>query len=156
MRQTVEEVSGHVRVVDTTKTAASRRRFSIPTFLMQRLSTHVAEHRPDAGPDDLSFVGPKGGLLRRSFLARTFKPAALAAGLPEELTFYGLRHVAASILVANSEHPKVIQTRLDHADLSISLGVYAHVSDDLDRAVGDRLGALFEPSPDPMKKEEAT
>jgi len=76
-------------------------------------------------------------LLRRSFLARTFKPAVVAAGLPEGLTFHGLRHVAASLLVANGEHPKAIQARLGHADPSISLGIYAHVSDDLDRAVGE-------------------
>ena len=142
--QTVEEVSGVVKVVGATKTAASRRRFSIPTFLAERLSAHVAEYRPESGPGDLLFVGPKGGLLRRSFLARTFRPAVVAAGLPEGLTFHGLRHVAASLLVTNGEHPKVIQARLGHSDPSISLGIYAHVSDDLDRAVGDRLGSLFE------------
>jgi integrase len=147
--QTVEEVSGHIQVVAATKTAASRRRFSIPTFLVECLSAHVAEHRPDAGPDDLLFVGAKGGLLRRSFGVRVFKPAVAAVGLPDGLTFDGLRHVAASLLVANGEHPKVIQARLGHADPSVSLGIYAHVSDDLDRAVGDRLGVLFNTSTDP-------
>lgn len=152
VRQTVEEVSGHAQIVAATKTAASRRRFSIPTLLVERISAHVAEHRPDAGPDDLLFVGAKGGLLRRSFRARVFKPAVATAELPDDLTFHGLRHVAASLLVANGEHPKVIQARLGHADPSVSLGIYAHVSDDLDRAVGDRLGALFSTSPDPAAK----
>ena len=83
--QTVEEVSGHIQVVAATKTAASRRRFSIPTFLVERLSAHAAEHRPDTGPDDLLFVGAKGGLLRRSFRARILSLSRLSL-LPGYLT----------------------------------------------------------------------
>jgi len=143
VEQTVEEVSGHVRIVAATKTDASRRRFALPPFLVERLAEHVARFRPDAAQDDLLFVGPKGGVLRRSFEGRTFKPAVAATGLPANLTFHGLRHVATSLLVANGEHPKVIQARLGHADPAVSIGVYAHVPEELDRAAASRLDALF-------------
>lgn len=143
VEQSVEEVSGRVRVVPQLKTQSSRRRFAIPTWLAKEIEAHLDQHRPGIGPDDLVFVGGKGGILRRSFVARVLRPAAEAAGLPEDLTFHGLRHVAASLMVENGEHPKVIQHRLGHADPSISLGVYAHISPELDRQAATRLDRMM-------------
>ena len=145
VRQTVEEVSGHVRVVAATKSEAGKRTFALPAFLVDELAAHIAAHRPGAGPDDLVFLGPKGGLLRRSFEARVLKPAVKEAALPENLTFHGLRHVATTLMIANNEHPKVIQHRLGHADPAMSLGVYGHVPSDLDQAAAARLDGLFRP-----------
>lgn len=46
-------------------------------------------------------------------------------------------------MIANNEHPKVIQHRLGQADPAMSLGVYGHVPDDLDQDVTGRLHQLF-------------
>lgn len=143
VRQTVEEVSGHVRVVAATKSEAGKRTFALPAFLVDELAAHLGAHRPGAGPEDLVFLGPKGGILRRSFEARVFKPWVETASLPDNLTFHGLRHVATTLMIANNEHPKVIQHRLGHADPAMSLGVYGHVPDDLDQEVAGRLDRLF-------------
>ena len=143
VRQTVEEVSGRVRVVDSTKSEAGKRTFALPAFLVDELAAHVASYRLGAAADDLVFLGPKGGILRRSFEARVFKPAVEAAGLPSNLTFHGLRHVATTLMIANNEHPKVIQHRLGHADPAMSLGVYGHVPDSLDQDVAGRLDRSF-------------
>lgn len=148
IRQTVEEVSGHVRVVEATKSEAGRRTFALPAFLVDELAAHVARHRPKAGTDDLVFLGPRGGILRRSFEARIFRPAVEAAGLPPALTFHGLRHVATTLMIANNEHPKVIQHRLGHADPAMSLAVYGHVPDDLDQAAASRLEEMFRQDPE--------
>jgi integrase len=147
VRQTVEEVSGHVRVVAATKSEAGKRTFALAAFLVDELAAHVAAHRSGAGADDLVFLGPKGGILRRSFEARLFRPAVKEAGLPENLTFHGLRHVATTLMIANNEHPKVIQHRLGHADPAMSLRVYGHVPDDLDQAAAVRLDDLFRRKP---------
>jgi integrase len=143
VRQTVEEVSGRVRVMASTKSKAGRRTFALPAFLVDELAAHLAAHRPDAGLEDLVFLGPKGGILRRSFEARMFKPAVEAAGLPSALTYHGLRHVATTLMIVNNEHPKVIQHRLGHADPAMSLGVYGHVPDDLDESAAGHLDELF-------------
>lgn len=37
-------------------------------------------------------------------------------------------------MVATGEHPKVMQSRLGHATPNLTPGLYAHVSDDVDRA----------------------
>lgn len=143
VKQTVEEVSGHVRVVAATKSEAGKRSFALPAFLFDELAAHLATHRQGFTSEDLVFLDPKGGILRRSFEARVFKPAVEAAGLSENLTFHGLRHVATTLMIANNEHPKVIQHRLGHADAAMSLGVYGHVPDDLDQDVAGRLHRLF-------------
>jgi len=85
---------------------------SVPAFLIDELARHISNHRPGTGPDDLVFTGAQGGPLRRSFEARTFKPALEKACLDPALTFHGLRHVAASLMVEHGEHPRVIQARL--------------------------------------------
>lgn len=56
--QTVEEVGGRVRVVDLTKTDASRRTMSVPSFLIDDLAAHIAEFRSAASNEDLIFMGP--------------------------------------------------------------------------------------------------
>jgi integrase len=83
---------------------------------------------------DLVFVGERGGVLRRSFLARVLKPAAtrvgLAVGVRAGLDFHGLRHIATSLMVASGEHPRVMQDRLGHSNPVLTIGLYAHVPDE--------------------------
>lgn len=62
------------------KTAASRRRLAIPSFLNDVLKEHLAVR--DCGSDDLVFVGRDGSALRDHWIRRHFKPAVVHAGLP--------------------------------------------------------------------------
>lgn len=66
-----------------------------------------------------------------------------AVGIDDALTFHGLRHVATSLMVASGEHPRVIQARLGHADPALSMGLYAHVPDELDRRAAHHLHEMF-------------
>jgi integrase len=50
-----------------------------------------------------------------------------------------LRHTHASLLIAQGEHPKVIQERLGHASIKTTLDIYGHLFDGLDEAAADRL-----------------
>lgn len=97
-------------------------------------------------PEALLFTGLKGGTLRRSWVQRHFNPAVQRAGLPETVDFHGLRHVATSYMVADNEHPRTIQQRLGHADPRLTMGLYAHVPDEVDRSAADRLEAMWRAS----------
>ena len=80
-------------------------------------------------------------------MARTmFKPAVARAGLPESLTFHGLRHVATSFMVEAGEHPRVIEHRLGHSTARLSMELYAHVPEAADRDVASHLEARFSTS----------
>jgi integrase len=96
-----------------------------------------------AGPDDLVFTAPGGGVLRNTNVRpRIFDPAAERAGLVG-LTPHELRHTAASLAVAAGANVKVVQLRLGHASAAMTLDVYAGLfGDDLD-ALADRLDEAF-------------
>lgn len=68
------------------------------------------------------------------------RPAA--ARLPR-LRLHDLRHTAATLMLANGEHPKIVQERLGHADISMTLGRYSHVTPDMQREAADRLARLL-------------
>jgi hypothetical protein len=102
---------------------------------------HLAAYRPGAGPQDLVFVGRRGGASRRTFAARVFNPAVERAGLDPGLTFPGLRKVATSYMVDDGVHPRVIQHRLGHATARLSQELYAHVSDAADQDAATPVSA---------------
>jgi integrase len=103
---------------------------------MGRGAAHLAG-RPH-GPEDLVFPGPLGGPMRWSkWTKRYFKPAALAAGLPERLRLYDLRHTCASLLIREGATVKAVQAQLGHATASITLDTYGHLfPDELDQLAG--------------------
>ena len=94
---------------------------------------------PIRGPDELLFVGPKGGALRyRYFYMKHWRPALARLELPA-VGIHVLRHSAAARVIAAGGSPKTLQTVLGHRSASFSLTVYGHLFDaDLD-ALADRL-----------------
>jgi integrase len=73
--QVVEEVAGQVTILlGEAKTAGSLRTITAPPFLIEELARHLAAYRPDADREDLVFVGPRGGTLRRRFGERRLSP----------------------------------------------------------------------------------
>lgn len=46
-------------------------------------------------------------------------------------------------MLANGEHPKIVQEWLGHSDISKTLNRYSHVSMDMQREAADRLAALL-------------
>jgi integrase len=52
-----------------------------------------------------------------------------AAGpAPPPITFHALRHTAATLRLGQGEHPKVAQELLGHAQVSITLDRYSHMT----------------------------
>jgi integrase len=72
-----------------------------------------------------------------------FKRLIKQAGVPE-IRFHDLRHTCATLMLANNVHPKIVQERLGHADVSMTLNRYSHVTMDMQRDAADQLDALIE------------
>lgn len=50
------------------------------------------------------------------------------AMLKERLTLHGLRHTWATLALEQGIHPRVVQERLGHSTVAITLGIYSHVA----------------------------
>lgn len=96
-----------------------------------------------AGPrwedQGLVFCNGIGKPHRRNHLTeRSFKPLLAREGL-RAIRFHDLRHSAATLLLAAGVHPKVVQERLGHANIGITLDIYSHVQPSMQREVADLL-----------------
>jgi integrase len=77
---------------------------------------------------DLVFPNRLGGLMiPDNLVKRSFKPFIVKAGLPPEIRFHDIRHTAATLLLRRGVNVKVVSEMLGHADISITLRIYAHV-----------------------------
>jgi integrase len=64
-------------------------------------------------------------------------------------------HTHAAILIAQGEHPKVIQHRLGHSSIKVTLDTYGHLFEGLDEAAAERLDAFLPRTPpriDPTRR----
>ncbi len=138
--ETCSEVAGRI-VFGEPKTPASRRTITLPRFLVGSLAEHLAG-RP-AHQSDLVFQAPDGGPLRRTTFRERFWLPAVRASVGEPCRFHDLRHTHVALLIAQGEHPKVIQQRLGHASIRTTLDTYGHLFEGLDEAAAERLDAGF-------------
>ncbi len=138
--EALSDVQGQVSLAPP-KTAAARRQVALPKFLSEELARHLA-HWP-SGSDEFVFTAPEGGPLRRTNFRRRAWLPAVRASVGEPFRFHDLRHTHAAMLIAQGEHPKVIQLRLGHSSIQVTLDTYGHLFEGLDEAAADRLDAAF-------------
>lgn len=134
----VEEQVVSGRPTGTLKTPSSRRRVPLPDLLLEALAEHVK------GCDDFLFVTPRSKKPwgRSAFNLQVWKPALEAAGLDRTLGMHVLRHTYASHLIAQGQHPRVIQARLGHKSITETMDTYGHLfpeSEDETRAAANSL-----------------
>jgi integrase len=57
----------------------------------------------------------------------TFAVAKLMRRQGSKVRLHGLRHSHATQMLAEGVHPKIVQERLGHASLAITMDIYSHV-----------------------------
>ena len=65
--------------------------------------------------------------------------------LKTKARFHDLRHAHASLLLSMGVHPKVVQERLGHASIQITVDLYSHVMPGIHDAAVLPLDALLQP-----------
>jgi len=78
-----------------------------------------------------------------NFVTRYFKPLLKPAGIDSNFTFHGLRHTHATLLLQQGVNPKVIQERLGHCNIGMTLDIYSHVLPDMQDKAIDALNQIF-------------
>jgi integrase len=125
------------------KSAKGRRQIELPSIAVEALKIHrramLAEGHI-AGP---VFCDSKGGWLRKSNLLRNvYFPLLKKAGLPH-FRFHDIRHGHATMMLGLGENPKIVQERLGHAQISLTLDTYSHSLPTMQRAAADRIDSAL-------------
>jgi len=116
--------------VGTPKTRAGIRTLSLPRFALtalhdQRVAQASFRLSAGGGEDNYVFTTSVGSTPLRANLWDSFRSACRRAGVPI-IRIHDLRHVHAALAVANGADIKSLQRRLGHANISMTLGVYAY------------------------------
>lgn len=153
VRQTGNRLKGGVWTVGTPKgrgdAAAKSRKLSLDAGTVAALRAHRTrqlEERLAWGSDwqdvGLVFVREDGSPLNPTTIGHRLTTRAKQGGLPH-LRVHDLRHTYATLALETGVHPKVVSERLGHANIGITLNLYSHVTEGMDRDAADRVAGLF-------------
>ncbi|WP_157998059.1 site-specific integrase [Ornithinibacillus scapharcae] len=81
---------------------------------------------PDYENNNLVCCTSTGGAIRPTYLRTMFNPTIEKSGV-KKISFHGLRHTHATLLLRAGVHPKVVQERLGHRSIQTTLDTYSHV-----------------------------
>ncbi len=132
------------------KTAGSRRPIILSREAVSALMRHriaQAEERLKLGSawedNDLVFANEIGRPIEaRNMIRRSFLPLLKRAGI-QRIRFHDLRHSAASLLLEQGTHPKLVAELLGHSRISTTLDLYSHVTPAMHHEAAATMDALL-------------
>ncbi len=116
---------------------------TIPRFLTALLEEHL-DTFTGTEPDSLVFRGRDGEPPRLSTFRRNiWKPALRRSGINDNLRIHDMRHTAASLLINQGLHPKIVQEHLGHHSISLTFDRYGHLYETDTQRLADALDAAY-------------
>jgi len=91
----------------------------------------------------LVFCRENGTPLNPTRIGQRLTVRAGQAGLPH-IRVHDLRHTYATLALLAGVHPKVVSERLGHANIAITLNLYSHVTEGMDRSAADLVAQLLD------------
>jgi integrase len=133
----------------TPKTAKGRRQIALDVDTVTALRAHKARQAAEklalgAGYDDGDLVVcmPDGRPVHPKTMSWYFERDIAAFDLPR-IRLHDLRHTHATLALKAGVHPRIVQERLGHANVSITLDTYSHVDLDMQAAAAAQVSALL-------------
>ena len=143
-----------------TKTESSERVISMPKLVMDILASYKAwwnAERLECGDQwykndedkesERLFIQWNGKPINPNTITKWFCSFRRRRNLPS-LTFHGLRHTNASLLIGNDVDVQTTARRLGHSKASTTMNIYSHFLKRPDKEAAEKLQNLFK------KKEE--
>ena len=120
VRHQISAIRGQGLTIADLKTEKSRRPVTLPDSALRALKVHIDIIGNEPG---LIFTTSTGNPISPRNLLRHFRATIEVLELPQ-IRFHDLRHTHASLLLAAGVHPKVVQERLGHSQISLTLDTY--------------------------------
>lgn len=105
------------------KSAASARTVTLPEWVMKRLAAHMLAHSGDV----YVFETPGRLLVTHTNFGPVWRRAVKASGITPPPRFHDLRHTSVAILIEQGAHPKLIQARVGHSSITMTMDTYGHL-----------------------------
>lgn len=127
------------------KTAKGRRLVSLPPSAALLLKEHRERQEADREmmgltlkDSDLVFAHLDGTPLLPTSITHAWVKLVRRCGLGG-IRLHDARHTHASLLLKAGVHPKIVQERLGHSSVQITLDTYSHVTPGLQQAAAERF-----------------
>jgi integrase len=132
--QTLQRVAGELRFVPA-KTLSSERTVPLIGLCVEALRAHKAKQAWEASQagegrwsdSGLVFTSTVGTPIEPDNLRRSWHPLRASLGLGP-VRFHDLRHTCVSLLLDLGVPPHVVREIVGHADIGVTMNIYAHAS----------------------------
>ena len=152
------------QTVKPPKTSSGNRRVSLPASCFSLLQNWYTEQKRFAQEnknawkgktgkqynENYVFIQDDGQMMHLSTPTHRFRQILEAhnrTARPDEqlplIRLHDLRHTSASLLIAENVDIKTVSSRLGHSDTSLTLNVYVHTYDTLDKRAAETLDSLL-------------
>jgi len=149
VQRQVQRISGRGLVFSEPKTKAGKRSIAIGEFTIKTLRRHqeiIKIQKIWSGDkwqeNDLVFPSTIGTPLGARNLATHFYKIIKEIAVPK-IRFHDLRHTAATLMLMKGVHSKVVQERLGHSSISLTLDTYSHVIPSMQEDAANILDKAF-------------
>ena len=111
---------------------------------LQKAKEEYNEKAKEPWFHDFGFVVCKedGSPYHPDSLTQKWERFTKSKNLPH-IKLHGMRHTNATAMIAAGVNPKVVQQRLGHADVSITLNTYTHVLPSMDKEAAQKLDNIL-------------
>ena len=151
--RTIHQLRDRTIVFRAPKTAKGRRTVALPPSAALMLREHREKQeaiRASLGKalqgSDLVFSQPDGRPLLPDTATHAWIKLTRRTGLAG-VRLHDARHSHASLMLKAGIHPKVVQERLGHASIQITLDTYSHITPGLQAAAAERFDQELAPYP---------
>src|SRR4051795_7910068 len=148
VRRSIHRVRGGL-VYEEPKSKRSHRTLALPLPLVAELYRHKAAQlgeRMLAGSEwqdeDLVFAQANGRPIDKKTDYDDWTRLLDKAGV-RHVRLHDGRHTAATLLLSENVHPRVVMELLGHSQIRTTMDIYSHVMPALAREAADRMGALL-------------
>lgn len=142
-------LKGSKVVFRSPKTAKGRRSIALPPSSVLLLKEHHESQKLERAmlgipltDDDLVFAHFDGKPLLPNTVTHAWIKLVRHVGL-KPIRLHDARHSHASLMLRQGTHPKIVQERLGHASIQITLDTYSHVAPGLQEAAATRFDEAF-------------
>lgn len=151
INRNVLQLSDRTLVYKAPKTAKGRRMISLSPSTALLLRRHKDEREAECAsmgitpePDSLVFCHIDGSSLLPDSVSQAWSRLVKKTCL-KHIRLHDARHTHATILLKQNTHPKVVQERLGHANISTTLDLYSHVTPNMQEAAAAKLDGILQP-----------